>query len=722
MADFVAVLKKTLDGLSDTTPQTREKVYEKARVTIAGKLTAMNPPLPDAVVTRQKQALEEAIIQVEAEINRKNADPLSELESVFASLKNPDPRAVLKEPAKVAAPSVEKPSVAPAVVERPFLAERPVVERPVATERPVVVERPAVVAKPTPVAPPLPPPAPYVTPAAASPLPPASPYIKPAADMALPPSATVPVDKQAPAPELSDEETIAEPDDELSYRPETSSRELIAADDEVAPRRRGSYGRLVAAAILLALVGGGAYAYWAERDQVESLVARAKATGEELWTSMTGSSTSPNEEPSASTDVDSAPPQAPATVDEPAKAVEPAVPAPAASDAADNGPDKFTQRLTAEGAEVDAGPAGGAPIIGEGTSVAAATQPSLPGAGAATAPAVQQPDSADQPADRDVETSDQTPAADGAAPVPGALDQPAASTPPADMVTTPSAPGAAPPADPAVTPPAGDTAVTPPTDGAVVPPADTAAETPPMDATQPATPPAADGAATTPQTAGVSGCAAPTPTQPDATAQAPTMQAPSSATPASQQKTIPAGQRAIFYEERTNVSDASAEPGSIVWSLVQESPGNDLPAEAAVRAEVTIPGKDVQLRMTIRRNADKTLPASHIVEMIFLTPQGFEGGGIDNVLRMSMKGSEQEAGSPLLGIPAKIADGFFLIALNDSKPDADANTSLLRRQLWIDVPVQYKSGRRALFTMEKGIPGAKVFDEALKAWQANTSG
>ena len=60
MADFVAVLKKTLEGLSDTTPAMREKVYEKARITISGKLAAMNPPLPEGVVARQKQALEEA--------------------------------------------------------------------------------------------------------------------------------------------------------------------------------------------------------------------------------------------------------------------------------------------------------------------------------------------------------------------------------------------------------------------------------------------------------------------------------------------------------------------------------------------------------------------------------------------------------------------------------------------------------------------------------------
>ncbi|MCV3207899.1 hypothetical protein OHD62_14745 [Mesorhizobium sp. YC-39] len=225
----------------------------------------------------------------------------------------------------------------------------------------------------------------------------------------------------------------------------------------------------------------------------------------------------------------------------------------------------------------------------------------------------------------------------------------------------------------------------------------------------PATPPA-DGAA---------------PAAPADAAAAPAAPAPGAApaTPAAAPaETVPVGQKAIFYEERTSTAQGSAEPGSIVWSLVQESPGGNLPPEPAIRAEATIPGKNVQLRMTIRRNTDQTLPASHIIEMIFLTPEGFDGGGVDNILRVAMKSSEQDAGSPLIGIPAKIADGFFLVALNDTKADEDANLTLLRGQDWIDVPVVYKTGRRALLTMEKGIPGEKVFDEALKAWQAKTAG
>ncbi|MER2634417.1 MAG: hypothetical protein ABTQ30_11220, partial [Rhizobiaceae bacterium] len=206
--------------------------------------------------------------------------------------------------------------------------------------------------------------------------------------------------------------------------------------------------------------------------------------------------------------------------------------------------------------------------------------------------------------------------------------------------------------------------------------------------------------------------------------QAPAAGAPQPPAPApaqEQRQTVAVGQRAIFYEERTNAAEGSAELGNVVWSLVQESPGANQPAEPAIRAEATIPGKDLQLRMTIRRNADQSLPASHIVEMIFLTPEGFGGGGIDNILRVALKGSEQEAGNPLLGIPAKIADGFFLVALMDGKAEQEANLGLMRRQSWIDIPVVYKTGRRALITMEKGIPGEKVFQDAINAWQAATA-
>ncbi len=649
MADFVAVLKKTLEGLSDTTPLMREKVYEKARITIASKLAAMNPPLPEAVVQKQKQALEEAIVNVEGEYSRKALDPLSELESVFASLKNPDPRAVLKEP--VRPPAAEKPAQ-PAATPTPPAAKpaAPASVTPSATaasataspRAPAAPPRPAEAQKGQPVAP------------------------KPANGAGL--KEAVPL---APATTVAEEAWLQEQpadrraaEDDLFRRAEDGREEI--EDDE--PEQRRGYGRLIAALLVVAVVAGGGYGAWLKWSELEQMLARAGIPG-------LGSS---QEQPAPAAPASEAPAPDVAAV-EPAPAApepEPETPAPAPAAPEPTGPQKFTQRLNADGTETEAGPAGGAPVIGEGTSIAAVTQPSPP--------------------------TPEAPANDAAPPA----DAPpsAAETPPASDATPPAAdngPAATPPAEP------GDTAAA----RSDEPEAPSAAEagTPAADAVPPAGTPTPD-------------VASPDAATPDAAAPPTGQPAPTQPAQAAQEQSVPVGQKAIFYEERTNVADASAEPGSIVWTLVQESPGGDLPPEPAIRAEATIPGKDVQLRMTIRRNADRTLPASHIVEMIFLTPQGFEGGGIENVLRISLKGSEQEAGSPLLGIPAKIADGFFLIALNDSKPEIDANTRLLRSQSWIDVPVQYKSGRRALFTMEKGIPGAKVFDEALKAWQTSSSG
>ena len=237
-----------------------------------------------------------------------------------------------------------------------------------------------------------------------------------------------------------------------------------------------------------------------------------------------------------------------------------------------------------------------------------------------------------------------------------------------------------------------------------VQPPGTTAETPATPAT---VPPGTE--ATAPQT----------PAAPETPAGAETAQAQPAAPAepqAEQPAAVPVGQRAIFYEERTSSSGGSAESGSTVWSLVQESPGGDRPPEPAIRADARIPGKDIQLRMTIRRNGDPTLPASHIVELIFLTPDNFAGGVIDNLLRMTMKETEEATGNPVLGVPAKIGDGFFLIALSDGKAESEANMQLFRRMKWIDIPIVYRSGRRALMTLERGLPGDKIFEDALRAW------
>src|SRR5690554_3633256 len=67
MADFAAVLRKTIAALRENTPEARDRIYQKARSTIEAKLQAVSPPPSSEVVERQMRLLEDAIQTVEAE-------------------------------------------------------------------------------------------------------------------------------------------------------------------------------------------------------------------------------------------------------------------------------------------------------------------------------------------------------------------------------------------------------------------------------------------------------------------------------------------------------------------------------------------------------------------------------------------------------------------------------------------------------------------------------
>ena len=181
------------------------------------------------------------------------------------------------------------------------------------------------------------------------------------------------------------------------------------------------------------------------------------------------------------------------------------------------------------------------------------------------------------------------------------------------------------------------------------------------------------------------------------------------------QQAVAVGQQALLYEERGGTETGSVERGNVVWSEIEESPSEGEPVAPAIRASVTMPDSKVELKMTIRKNTDQSIPASHLIEMVFTVPDNFVGGVVDNVQRITFKDTEQAAGNPLIAVPSKIADNFFIIWLNDAKTAQDTNLSLMRRLQWIDIPVSYRNGRRALISLEKGVPGEKVFNDVLGA-------
>ncbi|WP_273792876.1 transcriptional regulator [Brucella anthropi] len=180
-----------------------------------------------------------------------------------------------------------------------------------------------------------------------------------------------------------------------------------------------------------------------------------------------------------------------------------------------------------------------------------------------------------------------------------------------------------------------------------------------------------------------------------------------------QDQTVAVGQQALLYEERGGPGSDSVERGNVVWSTIEESPEDGQPAQPAIRGTVTMPNSKVELKMTIRKNMDQSIPASHLIELVFTVPEGFPGGVVDNVQRITFKDTEQAAGNPLIAVPSKIGDNFFIVWLNDARTAQDTNLSLMRRLQWIDIPISYRNGRRALISLEKGVPGEKAFNDVL---------
>ena len=176
-------------------------------------------------------------------------------------------------------------------------------------------------------------------------------------------------------------------------------------------------------------------------------------------------------------------------------------------------------------------------------------------------------------------------------------------------------------------------------------------------------------------------------------------------------------QRVVLYEEDPNDPAGKRYVGSAVWRTETVSPGAGLAPELAVRADITIPDRRMSVTWSLRRNTDKTLPASHTIEIVFTLPSDFPGGGIANVPGVLMKASEQARGTPLAGLAVKVTNGFFLIGLSAVDTDMQRNVQLLKERPWFDIPLVYTNGGRAILAMEKGPPGDRAFAEAFAAWE-----
>ncbi|KQT46613.1 histidine kinase [Methylobacterium sp. Leaf456] len=185
------------------------------------------------------------------------------------------------------------------------------------------------------------------------------------------------------------------------------------------------------------------------------------------------------------------------------------------------------------------------------------------------------------------------------------------------------------------------------------------------------------------------------------------------------QPDVAVSQRAVLYEE--NAADPRAQPAAIgghaVWRLDTVSGEQGEPLQTVLRATIEYPEAGLTLGMTIRRNRDATLPASHTIELAFTNYGSGAKRAVQNVGLLQPKEEEASRGSPVSGLPVRVRENLFLIGLSSLKSDVDRNTDLLLHRNWFDLPISYASGTRAILTFEKGNSGTRAMQAAFDAWK-----
>jgi len=176
-----------------------------------------------------------------------------------------------------------------------------------------------------------------------------------------------------------------------------------------------------------------------------------------------------------------------------------------------------------------------------------------------------------------------------------------------------------------------------------------------------------------------------------------------------------APQRAVLYIEDKSTPQGRQYVGHVTWRRELPAQGAEVNTSGVV-ADVDIPAVGLQATLVLRRNDDKTLSASHTIDINFKLPGDFNGGGIVSVPGFLMKSSEQTRGTPLAGLPVKVSDNFFMVGLSNVQVDRSRNIELLRDRGWIDLPFVFKNQQRAILAIEKGPRGESLFTEAFAAW------
>ncbi|WP_298355420.1 hypothetical protein [Rhodoblastus sp.] len=212
------------------------------------------------------------------------------------------------------------------------------------------------------------------------------------------------------------------------------------------------------------------------------------------------------------------------------------------------------------------------------------------------------------------------------------------------------------------------------------------------------------------------GAASPTPqpASPPATAAPPVSPAP----PRPAQSVPIAYRAALLIQAPSEPGGVKTYVGSVIWRRDSVNSGPNRQLTPVIRADIDVPDAGLKASMTIEKNDDATLSASHTITIRFDPAANSIVGKIRAINVPEMRRDDAPRGAPLQGMEVDVAPNLFLVGLYSAS--STQNVEMIRNMAWFDVPMSLADGRIAKVTFEKGAVGTQIIDDVFDSWRNQT--
>lgn len=165
--------------------------------------------------------------------------------------------------------------------------------------------------------------------------------------------------------------------------------------------------------------------------------------------------------------------------------------------------------------------------------------------------------------------------------------------------------------------------------------------------------------------------------------------------------------KALLRDSPVGDAKPTMADGTVSWTT-----GADASGAVTLIGTATFPTRGLGLKLTIAANPDKSIPASHLLDLQFQAGAEFAGKSIADVSAVALKNDDGATGVKLIGAAVRVADNSFLVALRNAAADLSRNMALLGDRDFMDIGIVDAAGNRFVVTLALGGARAAFADFA----------